>query len=210
MLSALQNAVLDWVAPVRCSNCNEGQKPICQNCLELVDFLFFSQQKPATFDSLVCMARFSGPLISYVHEMKFGPNRPCAEFAGDLLFLYTQWIEADCVTAAPLSRWRRWERGFNQAEIMARRFAELSGIPYLPLLHKTRFTSPQAETHSREERATHLKGSIGINPNSEHIPPRVLVIDDVCTTGATLAECGASLIQAGVEELHALTLCREL
>lgn len=202
--------LLDSIAPIRCIVCDRGSLPLCFDCLEQVDFLWFEQQGPKVLDSITCMARFAGPLVTYVHEMKFGPNRPCAEYGGELLFRHTNWVDATAVTCAPLSRWRKWERGFNQAELMARMFAQLSGLPFLPLLIKEKFTSPQAETKTREERLSRLAGSFGVNQGLGRMPKSVIVIDDVCTTGATLAECGATLRLAGVEEVHALTLCREL
>ncbi len=202
--------LLDSIAPIRCVACERGKTPLCPRCAAEIDFLWFVQQGPEVLNSLTCMARFSGTLIPYIHEMKFGPNRPCAEYAGELLFLHTNWVNADCVTCAPLSKWRLWERGFNQAELMARRFAKLSGIPFVPLLIKQRFTSPQAEVTTREDRLVRLVGTLAVNPSVSFIPRKVLLVDDVCTTGATLSECAAMLKQAGATEVHALTLAREL
>ncbi len=202
--------LLDIIAPIRCVNCGSGNTPLCPQCASNIDFLWFLQRGPDVLNSLTCMARFSGALIPYVHEMKFGPNQPCAEYAGELLFLHTNWVDADCVTCAPLSKWRLWERGFNQAELMADRFAKLSGIPFLPLLIKQRFTSPQAEVTTRKDRLTRLIGTLAVNPLLSFIPKKVLLIDDVCTTGATLSECATVLKTAGATEIHALTLAREL
>lgn len=207
-LTSLSTLLLDIIAPVRCICCDMGNTALCSECINDIDFMVFRQRGPPSLDSLTCMARFSGVIEKYVHQMKYSPNRPCALYAGKLLYLHTLWPTSDCVTAVPLSRFRKLERGFNQAAMMAEEFSAFSRIPYLPLLKRIKHDSPQAEVHSRTIRATRLQGRYA-TITTDSIPTSVLLIDDVCTSGATLEECATVLKHAGAKIVHGLTLARE-
>ncbi len=209
LLKKIGNACLDIIAPVRCVNCEKQGRPLCCNCLDLIDWVIFEQEPPTHLTSLTSMARFSSVMTDYVHEMKFEPNKECAIYAGELLYKHTWWKKTDVVTGIPVSFWRKLNRGFNQAELIGKKFSQLSQIPYVNLLEKNIHTSAQASVHSKEERASRLKDHF-IFIGEISIPPTVTLIDDVCTTGATLSACAEVLLKAGAKEVHALTLAREM
>jgi competence protein ComFC len=110
----------------------------------------------------------------------------------------------DVVVPVPLHRSRLVKRGFNQAELMARRLAERINAPVLDKLKVVRRTRDQVELSADARRAN----VAGAYSSRGPVAGRILLVDDVFTTGATLSECAEILRKAGGKEVHALTLCR--
>jgi ComF family protein len=110
----------------------------------------------------------------------------------------------DVVTWVPLARRREAERGYDQARALARPLAHRIGVPAAPLLQRIRATSPQAKRTASERRAA-LEGAFR---TTREAPDRVLLVDDVLTTGATAAACAGVLLAAGAREIVLLTATR--
>jgi competence protein ComFC len=113
---------------------------------------------------------------------------------------------ADAVTWVPLARRRRAERGFDQARVLARALARELDLPAVALVRRTTATTPQSR-RTREERLLAMHGAFE-SASSQPAPARVLLVDDVLTTGATASACAAVLSEAGAREIHVLTACR--
>ena len=105
------------------------------------------------------------------------------------------WDKADALVPVPLTRWRQWKRGYNQAEMLARGMAKVTGLPVLNLLKRTKNRTPQ----SRLKGETRLKNADNIY--RAYIPDAwrgktLVLVDDVMTTGATLGSCAQALHDA--------------
>jgi ComF family protein len=112
----------------------------------------------------------------------------------------------DAVVPVPLHRSRERRRGFNQAEIAARVVARHLDVPLArSLLRRVRETPPQASLPAGR-RATNLRGGFAV---TEEPPERVLLVDDVTTTGSTFDEAASVLRRAGVATVYALAIGRE-
>lgn len=107
----------------------------------------------------------------------------------------------DYVTWVPCSRKRRRRRGFDQAEILARALARELCIEARPTLEKFRDNPPQSGTKSASRRRANVLGVYRVLPGEELKGHRILVVDDIITTGATISECGRMLRMAGAETL---------
>lgn len=117
----------------------------------------------------------------------------------------------DMIVPVPLHRWRLWKRRYNQAALLAEQLSRWSGKPHLPLLlQRTRPTPSQGEMTSAKARRRNVLGAFKIPPGSrENLRGRrVLLVDDVFTTGATLDACARALKRAGVARVEVLTLAR--
>ncbi|HET7376068.1 MAG TPA: ComF family protein [Anaerolineae bacterium] len=128
---------------------------------------------------------------------------------GDLLARY--WIEnrfeADWIVPVPLHSARQRDRGYNQAALLAQRLSEQSHRPVIEQgLKRTRATAVQMELKAAERRKN-VAGAFECRA-AQIKDKRVAVIDDVCTTGATLEACAEALYQAGAASVFALTLAR--
>jgi competence protein ComFC len=113
---------------------------------------------------------------------------------------------ADALTWVPLAPRRRAERGFDQARVLAKALARDLELPAAAFVRRTAATGPQSR-RAREERLGAMTGAF--TPVSHRPPPaRLLLVDDVFTTGATATACAATLVRAGAREIHVLTACR--
>ena len=104
----------------------------------------------------------------------------------------------DLVSWVPLHWWRKWNRNYNQAELLARRLASLSRKPCQGLLRKTRWTAPQTNL-SRQGRLANVRGAFAMRRGISVSGRRILLVDDVLTTGATASEAASVLRAAGAE-----------
>jgi len=155
------------------------------------------------------VAIHDGALRQAIHHLKYKRRRELAPILGQMLFDY--WnatrLPADLVIPVPLHASRLKERGFNQAGLLAH---ALSGPARLTLdethLIRCRPTPPQVGLGA-QERQTNVKDAFAWMGN-ELTGVRVLLIDDVCTTGATLQASAQALRQAGAASVWALTLAR--
>ncbi len=112
---------------------------------------------------------------------------------------------ADAVTWVPLARSRLAERGYDQARMLAGALAPRLGLRALPLLRRAADTAPQAR-RSGAERRTALQGAF--RASGRPMPARVLLVDDVLTTGATADACARVLRAAGARQVDLVTVAR--
>ena len=108
----------------------------------------------------------------------------------------------------PLSRARRWKRGYDQAELLARELARRCGIPCERLLRKRRNNPAQSGMRSDEARRRNVKGKYrAVSPEAIR-GKRIMLVDDIVTTGATLSECAGVLKAAGAKAVCAVTVAQ--
>jgi len=155
---------------------------------------------------------YSGHLKEMIILLKYKGNEPLASSLAEQLYrhFYPQGILTgiDFILPVPLHPKKERARGFNQAELIARRLAELTGCPLgRGILIKTRNTPAQVSLEARE-RELNLRGALAVR-KKELVQQRVLMlVDDVYTTGSTVKECAFVLKKAGAREVRALTLAR--
>jgi ComF family protein len=150
---------------------------------------------------------YGGPIAAAITRFKYLPAPDLARPLGELLATEASRlaIDADVVVPVPLHPSRLFERGFNQAALLARPVARVLGLPLLPrALVRTRATAKQAEL-DRAERLRNVEGAFRAR---RPLPPgtRALVVDDVLTTGATQNACAAALREAGCRSVNCLVL----
>ena len=159
---------------------------------------------------------FEGPMRHAVHSLKYrgktGQVPALAALMAEALQtngeLTTPGLQL--VVPVPLHPWRRWRRGFNQSELLARSLAKQLGLPARDALCRSRFTPPQVGL-TRDERELNIKGSFAVRAGNEPAlaGKSVLLVDDVFTTGATCEEAARTLKAAGAREIVVVTLARD-
>lgn len=164
---------------------------------------------PPYFDQALAAGLFEGPLREAIHVYKYRPVRslgkPLAEWMAQQVRMA---VRLDLAMPVPLHRERLRLRGFNQSLILAHGICEQFSVPLLfDNLERHRSTRPQVELSGRE-RAENVKNAFGLSRPSEVLDKRILLIDDVFTTGATMNECARVLKDAGAASVTALTLAR--
>ncbi len=198
----------DFLGGAKCTCCgrpfaaDEAAHHLCGECLE---------QAPA-FDLARAAAGHAGPLATAVRGFKYNRLLGLGPGLSRLLTAVIRDLDraGDLVVAVPLHPRRQRERGFNQAWLLARRAARHLGLPARgDWLRRIRFTPPQVGLSDRERRAN-VRGAFSLGPRADFAGRRVILVDDVLTTGATVDACARVLKKAGAEAVIVATVTRAL
>src|SRR5213592_2985229 len=193
--------------------------PFCQQCSEpfegAISTVFTCANcahRTIYFDAAVAAYRSRGIVRQIIHDFKYGRQI-------HLRHLVTRWLTAalddprlrgrrfDVIIPVPLHPARKRERGFNQASLLAELLSAQISIQSKPLLERIRYTTTQTAL-DRTERIENLHNAFRLRKNTNVRDLRVLLIDDVLTTGSTLNECARILKGAGAISVHAATAAR--
>jgi ComF family protein len=168
-------------------------------------------REPPLFDQALSVGYFEGSLREAVHQFKYRPCRTLGAPLGDWMAANVRLVtDIDIVMPVPLHESRLRERGFNQALLLAHRMSEAHHIPFsCDNLCRKRPTRPQVEL-SGVERIRNVIGAFALRQPEAVVDRRVVLVDDVYTTGATMNECASILKQAGAAHVTAFTLARAL
>jgi competence protein ComFC len=218
---------LDWLFPPTCGGCQQAGTrwcpscqsrtvlilpPVCTRCgcvLTRSETCSSCRGNTKSFAMLRSWAEFNGPLRNALHRLKYQNDLGLGEtFSKYLLTLFEilAW-EVDFILPVPLSPSRKAERGYNQASMLARPLALATGIEYQPgALKKVRETPSQVGltmSQRRENVCNAFEARMSIVSGK-----RILLVDDICTSGATIDSCSRALIECGAKEVFAITLAR--
>ena len=156
------------------------------------------------------LCSFDTPVRSLIHQFKYHNRWAIGELLADRLLkvdrIRTLLENTDCLLPVPLHSLRHISRGFNQAEIIAERISRASGMPVVLAAARSRHTETQTHLHSRAQRQKNLRGAFRLKDADAISGRRVLVIDDVMTTGATLQTLARVLRPARPARLNALVV----
>ncbi|HJL18025.1 MAG TPA: ComF family protein [Sandaracinaceae bacterium LLY-WYZ-13_1] len=203
-MKAVVYGLLDLLAPHRCPGCDEALGPgtdgFCEVCA-------VGLEPARSTDGGRAAYVFGGPLADAIRRFKYGRRSELATPLGLRLAEAAVRLagEVDAVVPVPLHPRRLRERGFDQAALLAGPVAHALAVPRMTgVLRRVRDTRPQASL-DMAVRAANVRGAFVVRGAP---PPRVLLVDDVRTTGATLAECAERLRAAGARRVHPLVLAR--
>ena len=229
-----KRTILDILFPRRCPVCGEIVKPagglICPPCFQKLSFVIgpvckkcgkeimdetmeFCEDCMAhrhAFESGVALVNYDETARKSMVQIKYNNKREYLDFYGAALAVRYEKVirrmHADVIIPVPVHRSRRRKRGFNQAEILAEILGERLEIPVeTDWLRRNRRTMPQKEL-SPAERLKNLAGAF----YAERLPDgvqRVLLVDDIYTTGSTLEACAQVLRKAGAESVYFAVIC---
>lgn len=174
---------------------DEGRCPLCSS-------------GEGSFDRAYAFGAYEDVLRKLIHVFKYERVYTLAKPLGALLnSALPRDQRFDVVVPMPMHWRRRWARGFNQADLLARIIGKRCSIPVVSAARRLRAAPPQAGL-SNAQRRMNVAGLFGVKRHSAIRGRRVLLIDDVVTTGATAAACARALKQAGAASVTLLTLAR--
>lgn len=160
------------------------------------------------FDAAYCFGAYEGVLRDLIHIYKYGKvptlARPLADYVMDALPRDERF---DAIVPVPLHWRRKWQRGFNQAELLAREISRRCGVPVTKALRRVRWTGVQAglSNHARRE---NVAAAFRCARRAGITGKRILLIDDVMTTGSTASACAQALKRAGAARVALLAAAR--
>lgn len=214
------------IYPHRCCICGELQKEpctVCENCAPLRIIGADGARCPVCglrLKDCVCSDRlcyetlsfpffFDGDVRTALHRLKFRQRldlvAPFAKEMADAAMRRGIGSETDLICFVPMRRWAKWKRGYNQAQLLAQGVGAILDKPVLPLLVKQKTTRTQHKLSSVERRGN-LLGAFEPNPKLETqiAGKRILLVDDICTTGSTLNEAAKTLMIFDAERVDCL------
>ena len=158
------------------------------------------------FDEVFSYGSYEGSLRKLIHAYKYGGVQPLAKRFGDLMIRsIPRERRFDAIVAMPLHWRRRWDRGFNQAALLADEISRRWSVPVLRAVRRARATSPQAGLTNAKRRAN-VRGVFKATRRLDGL--RILLVDDVLTTGATAAACARALKRAGASRVAVAAVAR--
>jgi competence protein ComFC len=211
------NDCLDSFGPITGTVCDKCGKPVegtarsdletfvCPTCAN-------GEGRGYAFARVKSWAVYEGTLVRAILLLKFENIDPLGK-------LFAKWLaevvagsgsafQADVVVPVPLHRQRERERGYNQAALIAKPLAKFLGLPYKSVLLTRIRPRPDKHLLSYEERWESVRGAFATRPGSQVDNLRVLLVDDVMTSGATLDSCAKTLREAGARSVIGLTVAR--
>lgn len=226
----LQEKLVDFFFPRRCVECGKIGDLLCAGCRQKLPRLLrpFCKKcgKPESsgglcpacwgqqteIDGIRSVFRFEGAVRQAIHELKYRNLKAISGCLAKLMANYLQDnpVHGEVLVPVPLHLRRLRERGYNQSSLLAGELGKLIALPVIDdSLCRLKDSLPQARTTTVEERRRNVAKAFACR--DEKLSGRsVILIDDVCTSGATLESCAVALKAAGAVSVWGLTLAREI
>lgn len=229
-LGKIRRMALDLVFPRRCVGCGAGGEYICRKCRTTLARLMpplcprCGRPQPsgilcpdcvswrAEIDGIRSPFLFEGIIQQAVYQLKYRNLRALVPDLAGLMaeYLRNNEIPGDVLIPVPLHKKRLRDRGYNQSELLARDLGQQTGIPVISgALQRQRETASQVRTSTVQERQQNVSGAFACRPGNLE-EARVILIDDVSTSGATLDACAVALKEGGAATVWGLALAREI
>lgn len=212
--------ILDLIAhllyPWKCVFCESVLKDtdICRECEEKLPYTVgdSAMQKFPFIDKCVSPLYYKDKVRASVHRYKFGG---CSAYSRRYAALMSDCVEnnldcrsIDVISWIPLSKKRLRQRGYDQARLLAEEIAAKTGLPCRQLLQKVKNNSAQSLTRDAKQRRENVAGVYALDDGADVSGLRILLVDDVVTTGATMSEAARILRKAGAKSVFGVTLVR--
>jgi ComF family protein len=228
-LRQIKTAFLDLLLPLRCLGCGREGDLICPSCRQSLPMIRLPLCQrcgatssegnlchscinyPLTIDGIRSVFLFQSTVRQAILHLKYRHLKAVAAPLSQLLAEYigSHPLKGEVIIPVPLHPKRLRERGYNQASLLAKELSILVGLPVVEgALIRVHDAVPQARTKSAIERRRNVEGAFACQQRFEG--RQILLIDDVCTTGATLDACATALKAAGASSVWGLTVAREM
>ena len=217
MLTTIKNSILDILFPKFCLNCNREGQWLCEDCFSLID-IFEKQYCPSTtkLTNLYCATSYDNFIVKkLINQFKYKPYiKELSEPLSLLIITHLNKLENPpdfkefILIPVPLRKNKLKQRGFNQACEIGQQLSKSLKIPvYDNLLSKIKQTPAQMEL-DKEQRIKNLAGAFKCEKPELVKNRKILLVDDIFTTGSTMRECAITLRNAGAQEIRGIAIAR--
>lgn len=208
--------ILSLIYPPKCVFCGTviDKSDICEECEKTLPFTKGDSiyQKFPFVDKCISPLYYKDYVRRAVLRFKFAG---CSCYSRRLGGIMSECAEnnldcgsIDMISCIPLSRKRMHDRGYNQAELLAKEISKKVGVEYLPTLKKIRHNTAQSTIKDSKQRAANVIGAYRVIDAEEVKGKYILLVDDVVTTGSTVSECARILKKSGAKAVYCVTLAR--
>lgn len=226
----LQEKIVDFFFPRRCVGCGKVGDFLCQGCRRKLPRILPPICKrcgrpessgslcPACWgqktdiDGIRSVFRFEGTIRQAIHDLKYRNLKSISGCLAMLMadYLHDNPVRGEVLVPVPLHSRRLRERGYNQSSLLAKELGKCIAMPVIDgSLCRLKDSPSQARTTAIEERKENVKGAF-VCRDGELKAKNVILVDDVCTSGATLEACAVALKTGGAVSVMGLTLAREI
>ena len=197
--------IIDVLMPKKCLGCGREGQYVCKNCEVFLSEVEAGRAEPC---SIMSVWEYEGLVEKLIQKIK---NEGCYDIIGELMEKAFEKIELDLpedtiITFIPMYKKKEKRRGFNQAELIAKKVGEVTGKPVARLLDKIRDNRSQADLDP-QARIKNVKNAFVSSSRENH--RTILLVDDFYATGATMKECINILKASGAKNVFAFTLARQ-
>ena len=209
----MNSRILHIFFPPKCVLCrkllNKEETDLCRDCREHQPEYSDHKIKLSFLAQWTGLWYYKENVRSSILRYKFNGKRSYAAAYGRLLamkLLKDGWDDTDLISWIPISRQRKFTRGYDQVELFAKVTAEELGLELSPTLRKIRNTKPQSAMGTAPHRRANILGAYAVTEPDLIKGKRILLLDDIVTTGATASEAARMLLTAGAKEVKLATL----
>ncbi len=204
----LGKRILQLLFPEKCVLCGavlpKNAMDLCRKCRTDGPEPAVSRKKLSFVDSWTAVWYYEGSVRKSLLRFKFGGRRSYAHSYGRFLAMRIrqEYPEGfDCLTWVPTGKWRRLKRGYDQVELLVQAVGRELEMKPVKLLEKIRSNRPQSGITGEAKRRANVLGAYRVTEAAQVRGKRILLLDDIITTGATVGECARVLLTAGGEEV---------
>lgn len=201
--------LMDVLFPPKCILCRQllskEETDLCNSCRVEAPAYSLSKTKPQFLDSFAAVWYYEGSVRGSLLRFKFRGARSYADAYGKLVAMKLQETteeEFDLLTWIPVSPLRKLRRGYDQVELIARSAGRELGMEPIPTLKKIRHNRPQSGISDGAKRRANVLGVYRVVDPGLVAGKRIVLLDDILTTGATMSEAARVLKTAGAKEVH--------
>lgn len=227
---SLTDALKNLVFPPVCVSCKKVGSLLCDDCYGRIQWLseplcpqcgrivadspsicYVCRKRPLPLSKIRAATQFVDPIPQIIHNMKYNGYHALAEPLADLMVkAWPQWqFDIDLVLPVPLHPDRQKKRGYNQSALLTKHMCRQLLLPYdLEAISRTRHTSPQVGLNAID-RLANVRGAFRADA-AKVAGKNILLIDDVCTTGATMAATAEALLMVGAKTVSGYSTARAM
>ena len=197
------------IFPPKCTLCqkvlSKNETDLCHHCRENTESFKIAKSKIPYVAHWTALWYYKENVRKSIQRYKFGRRRHYASVYGRLLAVKLSGVlsqNIEMLSWVPISPVRKLKRGYDQSELICRAVGKELGIPVVRVLKKIRHTPPQSSLQGAARRRANIVGAYKAIQPQAFDDKRILLIDDVVTTGSTVSECAKTLLIAGAKEIH--------
>lgn len=201
--------ILDLIFPPKCILCqrllSREETDLCHICRTDTEDFTKANHKISFVAGWTALWYYRDKVRHSLLLYKFHNHRSFGPVYGKMLAMKLSeqpFCDYDILTWVPVSRQRRWKRGYDQVELIARTIGQERSTPAVSVLHKVRNPEPQSRLSDVSQRKANVLGAFAVQDPKLVAGKRILLLDDIITTGATVSECARVLQTAGAQEVY--------
>jgi ComF family protein len=219
----IPNIIFDFFLPRFCPGCNKkllpDDSPVCIDCLNSIlvaDEIRLEDEYLRNFSSSKVIKDFYSRFVfetdktlqQIIHALKYQKKFKLGMFLGEILsegIKNRNW-QVDLIVPVPIHHLKKVERGYNQSDYIVKGLSKSLNIPYsTKLIKRIRHTESQTKLNMKQ-RSENVANAFKVTNTKKITGKNILVVDDVCTTGATIQECGKALVNGGAKTVYACSV----